>query len=99
MSFTLYLIGFIILILGLAWGANLMHIAPRWIGVGVVVMAGLGILSAVATTRRRLVFANSLRFHRYHSMSQLVSIANVEPALALVKSSIVCSYIDRIPLT
>jgi len=53
MSFTLYLIGFIILILGLAWGANLMHIAPRWIGVGVVVMAGIGVLSAVATTRRR----------------------------------------------
>jgi uncharacterized membrane protein YiaA len=53
MSFTLYLVGFIILILGLAWGANLMHVPPRWIGVGVIVMAGLGILSAVSTTRRR----------------------------------------------
>ena len=53
MSFILYFIGFIIMILGLAWGANLMHVPPRWIGVGVVVLVGLGILSAVGTTRRR----------------------------------------------
>ena len=53
MSFVLYLIGYAILIAGLAMGANLMHVPPRWIGVGVVVMIGLGVLSAVATTRQR----------------------------------------------
>ena len=31
MSFALYLIGFIVLIAGLAFGANMMHVAPRWI--------------------------------------------------------------------
>jgi hypothetical protein len=53
MSFGLYLTGFIVLIIGLALGAHLLHVPPRWIGVGVVVFTGLGILSAVATTRRR----------------------------------------------
>jgi len=53
MSFGLYLTGFIVLIIGLALGAYLLHIPPRWIGVGVMVLTGLGILSAVATTRHR----------------------------------------------
>ena len=51
MSFGLYLVGFAVLILGLARGAKLMHVPPKWLGVGVVVMAGLGILLAVTTTR------------------------------------------------
>jgi hypothetical protein len=53
MSFGIYLIGYIILIIGLAIGANMMHMPPRWIGVGVIVMVGLGILSGVAQTRQR----------------------------------------------
>lgn len=53
MSFGIYLVGYIILIIGLAIGANLMHMPPRWIGVGVIVMIGLGILSGVAQTRQR----------------------------------------------
>lgn len=53
MSFGIYLVGFIVMIIGLAIGAHLMHVPPRWIGVGVVVLAGLGILSGVAKTRNR----------------------------------------------
>jgi hypothetical protein len=53
MSFALYLIGYVVLIIGLAVGANMMHIAPRWIGVGVLIMTGIGIVSAVAHTRQR----------------------------------------------
>jgi membrane-bound metal-dependent hydrolase YbcI (DUF457 family) len=53
MSFGIYIVGFIIMIIGLAIGANMMHIEPRWIGVGVVVMIGLGILLGVTTTRQR----------------------------------------------
>jgi hypothetical protein len=37
MSFALYLIGFIVLIIGLAFGANMMHVAPRWIAVGAII--------------------------------------------------------------
>ena len=53
MSFGLYLLGFVILIVGLALGANMMHVAPRWIGIGVVILAGIGVLTGVTHTRRR----------------------------------------------
>jgi hypothetical protein len=53
MSFGLYILGFVILTIGLGIGAHLMHVPPRWIGVGVIVMVGLGILKAVAHTRQR----------------------------------------------
>lgn len=53
MSFAIYLIGYLLLIIGLGLGAHMMHIPPRWIGVGVIVLAGLGILSGVSHTRQR----------------------------------------------
>ena len=53
MSFAIYLVGYFVLIAGLALGAHMMHIAPRWIGVGVLILAGMGILSGVARTRQR----------------------------------------------
>ena len=53
MSFGLYIVGFIVLIVGLAWGAHLAHVPQQWIGVGVVVLVGLGIVSAVTHTRQR----------------------------------------------
>ncbi|HTS47647.1 MAG TPA: hypothetical protein VMH05_06870 [Bryobacteraceae bacterium] len=53
MSFGIYIVGFIVLIIGLSMGAFLMHVPPQWIGVGVVVLIGLGILTGVTTTRRR----------------------------------------------
>lgn len=53
MSFGLYIVGFIVLIVGLAIGAFLLHVPSQWIGVGVVVMVGLGILTGVTTTRQR----------------------------------------------
>jgi hypothetical protein len=52
MSFGLYLLGYIVLIIGLAIGAHMMHMPPRWIGVGVIVMIGIGILTGVTRTRR-----------------------------------------------
>jgi len=53
MSFALYIVGFVILICGLAYGAVLMHIPQHWIAVGVVVLVGLGILTGVTNTRQR----------------------------------------------
>lgn len=52
MSFGLYILGFIVLIIGLAVGAHLMHVPDKWIGVGVVVMIGIGIITGVTSTRR-----------------------------------------------
>ena len=52
-SFNVYLIGFIILIIGLAFGAYLLGAPPMWIGVGVICLIGIGILSAVKKTQAR----------------------------------------------
>jgi hypothetical protein len=41
------------MIVGLGIGAHLLHISPQWIGVGVLVLAGLGILHGVTATRQR----------------------------------------------
>ena len=51
-SFSMYLIGFIILIVGLAMAAYLLGAPAMWIGVGVVVLVGLGILRGVTNTKR-----------------------------------------------
>ena len=53
MSFLLYIVGFIVFIVGLAYGAVLLHIPSHWITVGVVVLAGLGILTGASITRQR----------------------------------------------
>ena len=51
MNFMLYLIGFIIVIVGLAWGAMVAGVPQTYIIIGAVVLFGIGILSAVKRTR------------------------------------------------
>jgi hypothetical protein len=52
-SFNVYLVGFIIVVIGLALGAYLLGAPPMWIGVGVIVLVGIGILSAVKKTQAK----------------------------------------------
>jgi hypothetical protein len=53
MSFGLYAAGFAIVICGLIYGAHLLHMPGRWIAVGAIILVGVGILSAVKSTRQR----------------------------------------------
>jgi hypothetical protein len=53
MSFRLYAIGFAIVILGLIYGAYLVHMPAHWIAVGAVVLLGVGILTGVKATRQK----------------------------------------------
>jgi hypothetical protein len=53
LSFTIYSIGYAIVIIGLIYAAHLMHIPAHWIAVGAVVLLGVGILSAVKATRQK----------------------------------------------
>jgi hypothetical protein len=53
MSFGIYAAGFAIMIAGLAYAAHLVHLPAHWIAVGVIVMIGVGILSAVKATRQK----------------------------------------------
>ena len=52
-AFTTYLVGFFVVIIGLAIGAYLLNLPPTWIAVGVVVLVGLGILTATSRTRQK----------------------------------------------
>ena len=52
-SFSTYLIGFLILILGLGIAAYLLNIPSMWIAVGVIVLLGIGVLSATSRTKMR----------------------------------------------
>jgi hypothetical protein len=53
MSFGLYLIGYLLVIAGLTYGATLMHIPARWITAIDIVLAGIGIVTAVKATRQK----------------------------------------------
>lgn len=52
-SFASYLIGFIILIVGLGIAAYLLNVPTTWIAVGVIVLLGIGVLSATTRTKMR----------------------------------------------
>jgi hypothetical protein len=52
-SFGIYVIGFVILIVGLALAANMLGIPTVWIGIGAIVLIGIAVLSGVAKTRQR----------------------------------------------
>ncbi|HXI90395.1 MAG TPA: hypothetical protein VNO24_10315 [Blastocatellia bacterium] len=53
MSFGIYIVGYIILIIGLAIGANLMHVPQKWIAVGVICLIGIAIIHGVTSTRQK----------------------------------------------
>jgi hypothetical protein len=53
MSFGLYVLGFLIVIGGLAYGAVILHVPLRWIVVGAVVLLGLAISTGVNATRHK----------------------------------------------
>jgi len=52
-SFATYLIGFIILIVGVAIGAYYLNVPQIWIIVGIIILLGIGILMATSRTRPR----------------------------------------------
>ena len=53
MSFGIYVGGYLLVIVGLIYGAHLMHIHAQWIVVGTLVLVGMGVLTAVKNTRQK----------------------------------------------
>ena len=51
MSFSLYLLGFVILIGGVAWGLIVAGIPSLYVGIACVILLGIGILTGVTRTR------------------------------------------------
>lgn len=52
-AFGTYLVGFVLLIVGLAIGAYLLNVPALWILVGAIVLLGVGIMAATSRTRPR----------------------------------------------
>jgi hypothetical protein len=53
MSFGIYLVGYLVLIVGLAFGAHLLHVPQQWMGVGILCLIGLAIIHGVTATRHK----------------------------------------------
>jgi len=53
MSFALYLVGFVIVIAGVAWAMTTAGIGSLYIGIASVILLGLGILTGVSRTRSK----------------------------------------------
>lgn len=53
MSTAVYVVGFIVLLAGLAWAAQLLGVPSIWITIGVVVVAGIAIIGMAGNLRER----------------------------------------------
>ena len=53
MSFGIYLVGYVILIVGLALAANMLNVPGQWIGIGALCLVGIAIIHGVASTRQK----------------------------------------------
>jgi hypothetical protein len=53
MSFGIYAVGYLILIVGVAYLAHLMHIPQHYIVAGAIILVGIGIVTGVQSTRQK----------------------------------------------
>jgi len=53
MSFGLYIFGFLLMVIGLVYGAVILHAPTHWIVMGAIVLVGAGILTGVKATRQK----------------------------------------------
>jgi hypothetical protein len=53
MNFWIYLVGIAIVIGGIAWGLAVVHVAPTYILIVVMILLGLGIMGAVTHMRQK----------------------------------------------
>lgn len=53
MNFALYMVGVLVVVLGLGYGASRLGISTTWIAIGSIIIIGLGIMAAVSKTRQK----------------------------------------------
>ena len=53
MSFALYLVGFVLLTAGIAWGLVTAGVPHLYVAIACVILIGLGIVTGVAKTRSK----------------------------------------------
>jgi hypothetical protein len=53
MNFGLYMVGVLLVVVGLAYGASRIGISTTWITIICIVIIGLGVMAAVSRTRQK----------------------------------------------
>lgn len=53
MSFPIYLLGFLLVIGGVAWGLTVAGVPTLYIGIACVILVGIGIITGVSKTRMK----------------------------------------------
>ena len=53
MSFGIYLVGYLLVIAGVAWGLSVAGVGQTYILIACVILLGLGILTGVSKTRMK----------------------------------------------
>lgn len=53
MSFAIYVVGYLILIAGVIYLAHLMHIPQHYVIAIAVILAGIGVITGVQSTRQK----------------------------------------------
>lgn len=52
-NFVIYLIGTLLVVAGMAYGAMHLGVRPVWIGVGALIIIGLGLMGGIVKTRQK----------------------------------------------
>jgi positive regulator of sigma E activity len=52
-AFLLYVIGFVVFVVGVLYAEHLLHVPQTWVLVSGLVLVGIGVMSAVSHTKRR----------------------------------------------
>lgn len=53
MNFAIYIIGALLVVIGLAYGASRMGVGSTWIIIGAIIIIGLAIMAGVGKTRMK----------------------------------------------
>ncbi len=53
MSFGIYICGFLLMVIGLVYGAIMLHVPSHWVVMGAIVLVGIGVLTGVKATRQK----------------------------------------------
>jgi hypothetical protein len=53
MNFAIYMIGVLIVVGALAYGASLMGLSSTWIAIGAALIVGLGLMGGIVKTKQK----------------------------------------------
>lgn len=54
MPFAFYMIGFLVVMAGIVWAAVVVGVPQLYLGIGLLLLLGVGVITAVSRSRRRL---------------------------------------------